>query len=493
MQKPAHPRSGKNTSSVALYSSKNAIRSLPPTFDAANSKSANGRCRTSSAAQAAASSTSARALRDIPQNNQTAAPRRKSQQLTSRRPSVPLTDPQRTAQLWQRVRMASRHMKPTKASQQKAKSNDDSAAMPTQSSLETTTTQQARMQDSNFRKAVLTPRGISFPLQILETGPFVHFDTSQPPHGMYRDLAGCQYTDVWLNAEELITDVKREYTYMKYENLCEGEFATYAKEALLRRDPRFLEQKEDRGWRTERMVEMFVKVGLTDDSDPWLGPPVLSQACPSKRYDFNIRPDCQYWLSMNSFNQTYTQSFDMHVFVHRHRILCPYFTIEFKKDEATIIKAENQVATAAMIALYNRCRLKQKRLIRTRKRWAQKHNTSLRHYALTLTGTRYQFWLVRLREDATGNQESVSAEKWRWTGCDMVRAWRGHLDRTEHIRKFVDCVNEIHRWGLSVHGPSCERDLKFCITHSESGVRTSLGSPEEAAQMNSDSEVDDEA
>ena len=31
------------------------------------------------------------------------------------------------------------------------------------------------------------------------------------------------------------------------------------------------------------------------------------------------------------------------------------------------------------------------------------------------------------------------------------------------VKNFIKWVNEIHRWGLTVHGPGCERDVKVCM------------------------------
>ena len=348
------------------------------------------------------------------------------------------------------------------------------------------------MQDLDFRIKVLTPRGILFPSKSLASNAFAHFGTSRPSDGSatYKDLEGCQHTEVWLTADEqFIRDVNREYTYMRYEGLCEAEFATYAKETLLRRDPRVLDPGEDREWRTERMVEFSAKPGPGALPGQWQGPPVTEKDSTWKEFDFDIHPDCQYWLSVRAFNPEYTRLFTDYVFVHGQRITCPYFTIEFKKDykDNNNLKAQDQVATASAVALYNRCQLKRDRLIGTRKRWTQKHNTSLRYYGLTLAGPIYQFWWIRLRGYADGL--SIPPEKWKWCGCEMVRASNGSLDKPSDVRNFVEWLNEIHRWGLTVHGPSCEKDVKFCISNTKDAVRTSL---EEVAEQDSDTEIDEE-
>ena len=41
------------------------------------------------------------------------------------------------------------------------------------------------------------------------------------------------------------------------------------------------------------------------------------------------------------------------------------------------------------------------------------------------------------------------------------------------VRELSDWINEIHRWGLSVHGPNCENDIKICIASRSGGSRVS--------------------
>lgn len=56
----------------------------------------------------------------------------------------------------------------------------------------------------------------------------------------------------------------------------------------------------------------------------------------------------------------------------------------------------------------------------------------------------------------------------------MIEATTGNLLTSPNVTHFVHWVNEIHRSGLSVHGPSCQKDVHFCIEKRERRVRTSL-------------------
>ena len=57
----------------------------------------------------------------------------------------------------------------------------------------------------------------------------------------------------------------------------------------------------------------------------------------------------------------------------------------------------------------------------------------------------------------------------------MRRVYQSDCSFNQGVKSFVDWVNEIHRWGLTVHGPSCEIDVKYCIMKHSHGIKTSSG------------------
>jgi hypothetical protein len=344
------------------------------------------------------------------------------------------------------------------------------------------------MRDVGFRQKVLLTRAVTFPTTYELSDPFAHFETEEPSGSAgYQELAEGYHTEVWISMEpDLLRNVVREYTYMRNEQLCEAEFSTYAKETLLRRDPRYPSLEEARQWRTERMIELVMKPSVSAKSK-WIPPPATVDTFV---YDFDVRPDCQYWLSVRAFNPEYSRLFSRYVHVHNDRITCPYFTIEFKKDDSTLELAQNQMAAAAALALHNRALLKVERLKVTKKRWTEKHTSSLRHYGLTLHGHKYTFWCLKLKQQHSG-AVSLSPKDWSWQGCDVVEATTGNMLTEQNVKHFIQWANEIHRWGLGVHGPSCQRDVQFCIEKEQRNVRTSLSEIDQASD--SDDEADGEA
>jgi hypothetical protein len=107
----------------------------------------------------------------------------------------------------------------------------------------------------------------------------------------------------------------------------------------------------------------------------------------------------------------------------------------------------------------------------------------LKHYALTFTGRSYEFWCIEPTLDSQGS----------WIGCRMYRLVQNGCESREGVGWFVNWINEIHRWGLTVHGASCGRDIKYSIDGSSGGVRTSLGVEGEGGFVDSEDEAGDQA
>ena len=67
--------------------------------------------------------------------------------------------------------------------------------------------------------------------------------------------------------------------------------------------------------------------------DRWEPPPIFQSEQNLKPYEFDIRPDCAYWLSLQAFNVEYASRVSQWAFVINRRITCLYLFIEFKKDD----------------------------------------------------------------------------------------------------------------------------------------------------------------
>ncbi|KAH7009060.1 hypothetical protein B0J12DRAFT_587363 [Macrophomina phaseolina] len=322
----------------------------------------------------------------------------------------------------------------------------------------------AKFSDQDFKAHVLSPRGIRIDDETKSVTPFYHFDTSPPPQGVraayYQNLPGLSGATLWLESDDKFVEaVVREYASMGEYKLCEAEYASYAVESLLKREIRNPQLRETRHSMAERMIQLPTK-----PERMWHEPPLLDKSAnPYKPFSFAMRPDCAYWISLQAFNPDYRKRVEEYVSVRLDRILCPYLTIEFKKDDSTINHARYQVAAASAIALYNRWTLKQQRLTEAGKAWRSHHVRALRHYGLTFYGQKYEVWCTE-----------VSVADGAWSGCRMFRLSQDSFNTPRGVRVFVDWVNEIHRWGLIVHGPGCERDVKYRMRSTPGADRTSL-------------------
>jgi hypothetical protein len=355
-------------------------------------------------------------------------------------------------------------MQPTQASQAKMKqpskmdSGIGSSASLRSSTLATPshtgsapTSLSVKTSELDFEKMVLNPRGIHIDDSTKSVPTAFHFGVDEAPaEGLpeyYRNLSKLSETTLWLDTgESFLADIVREYRNMREYSLNEAEHATYAIETLLKREIRDAQLPETRHWMAERMIQLVAK-----PEKLWEQPPVLDKTVAHRPYNFDIRPDCSYWISLQAFNPEYRETVGEYVSVRKDRILCPYLTIEFKKDDSTLRKARNQVAVASALALYNRWKLKKDRLDAAKKPWSERHEKVLKHYGITFTGRDFEFWCIEPTLDSQGY----------WMGCRMYRLAQHSCKLSIGVSRFVNWINEIHRWALTVHGPSCERDIKY--------------------------------
>lgn len=77
----------------------------------------------------------------------------------------------------------------------------------------------------------------------------------------------------------------------------------------------------------------------------------------------------------------------------------------------------------------------------------------IKHYGISMLGPIFDIWCIMPKMTATRG----------WAGCQIRQVGSGKctIDRDVHL--LIDWVNEIHFWGLTVHGPMCEEDVKLCM------------------------------
>lgn len=314
--------------------------------------------------------------------------------------------------------------------------------------------------DPDFREDVLEPRGIVIKGDTISLpDPYKHFASDRTSDTNYKELQGLESVGIWLEKDDTtVYEISEEYHCMAQNNLCEAEFATFGKEKILKGEPRRFKVPEDGLWRTERMIEPVAKPSARER---WSAPPRLASWAEGRSYNFDLRPDCSYWLSLRAFNKDWRDKVEEFTFVMYERVTCPYFTIEFKRDDSGDVAAENQVASAGALALYNRYLLRAMCLDQSKMPWRKEDMVDLRHYGATFGGSKYALWCL----------EPILSEKGYWNGCTMSRIFRGGCHTESGVKSLFQWVNEIHAWGLQKYGPACHTDIKRCLRHA--GFRTS--------------------
>lgn len=331
--------------------------------------------------------------------------------------------------------------------------------------------------DKKFRDQILVPRGIIIAEKITPTNPYLHFE-KDPPKPSYKEIGFDSTVFVNLTAT-LEKKIHKEYKAMSDEGMVEAEFVQCAHKLLLLNEEREIDVPKKVVIKVDRMVELGLKPLSREFTKLWEAPDIIDAlAVCTKHYNFDIRADVIYWLSLSCFNDKYRDAIMNRIFVHNKRRLAPYFTVEFKRHIEAAFKARNQVAIAAVLALYNRCLLKIERLKRTRKMWTAKHTGSLRHYGLTLEGSEYYVWGIFLKPEP--NDASVCPHAWKWPGCSMVCLAHGDLLQTDGPLRLVEWINEIHRYGMGAHLKMVRKDLKMLIELDETDTRTSLGGDQDS-------------
>jgi len=281
--------------------------------------------------------------------------------------------------------------------------------------------------------------------------PFKHFGTDPPSQGEavdYTTLEELEASQLWLSPEDNSSaEIVEEYQIMANRQMCEAEYASFAMEMFFKRQRRFPQIPSDRKWRAERTISLF----CPPEGDNWVAPPSFEKD--TQEFKFDIRPDCSYWVSLSGFNDDYRGDLYGVVYVYKDVITCPYFTIEFKKHGQSASQARAQAAGAAAVALYNRFLLKQKALETTETPWTELDKNQMRHYVITLVGSQFVIWILQADFD---NDDS-------WNGCNMSRLYESKCTSASIVRQLKKWINEIHRWGLSEHATSCERDVKIIL------------------------------
>lgn len=398
-----------------------------------------------------------------------------------------LTDPAKTGHLWDLVR-ATKTMppkpKPSPKSQGQTLTNSLTSLQTGNTS--SNRTQKATTRDPNFVDTQLTPRRIT----IISEGdaeedksqflvPYPGFNTEPPPDREhtaehysnavedYHKTLGSkeEISMIWVTEEQESCNIcAMEYEHLNKIGVPEREYELLALEKILLQTRRTQLSRPVRQAKVIRLAEQSLR-----PRPRWIEPPLFDSKA-GKSFDYNIFPDCQYYLSQSLFNQNYVSYLSNIVAITARQALLPYFTIEFKRDEKSPTTLRNQLAAAASISLYNRYELKRKGLgVRDKHKTAQKSKEKaaevddwkhVQHYGLSMESSDWKIWRIE-----------PELPKHSWNGCKMELLAEGDCITDSGVFSLAQWVNEIHLWAHTEYSRDCEMDVKQVL--SSRGVRVS--------------------
>lgn len=131
--------------------------------------------------------------------------------------------------------------------------------------------------------------------------------------------------------------------------------------------------------------------------------------------------------------------------------------------------------------LHHRVILRQKSLAAEKTTPTPSHFQDLKHYAMTLRGPFYTFWVAL---------PTMAPDGKSWQGCTMRELCNGKLGSEEKVMRFAEWVNEIHNWGLGSWTDAFLDDVKILLRES-SGAWEVVGFTTEELQAGLRGDDDD--
>ncbi|KAI1133706.1 hypothetical protein F5Y10DRAFT_283971 [Nemania abortiva] len=347
-------------------------------------------------------------------------------------PEVAASNPEHTTRLWKAVM----------SSLDDTASERDGVESPslTEGVLSETT---AKVTDVDFAELVLQPHGITID-RTTRRDLRKHFNIMELPNDPEDRLNVYKMSfalSVWLEPDT--GRIRENYIAMRKYRSNEAEYSASALRDIFLDEPLRLwlleDQEGEKFWLPVWLPVRLLQFACKPPQDEWHTPPPIYPL--RKRYEWDIRPDCAYYVSLRCFKLAFREDIQYHTSVVQQRAFGPYLTIEFKEDL-------NSLAVASAMALYNRYRLKHEALrMSSQGEWSEEDKNQMRHYGIKFVESYWTLWCT------------VPKAFPEWTGCTMSRLSSGSCCAVAGLRELVSVVNDIHYWGLQVHGKSCKADI----------------------------------
>ncbi|KAI0543298.1 hypothetical protein F4679DRAFT_569231 [Xylaria curta] len=313
----------------------------------------------------------------------------------------------------------------------------------------------AKVTNRDFETSVLERHGITIELDGPPLDPKEHFgltglqDFEGRLHTHYK-VDDFKDLEVWLAPN--IDKVVQAYRYMQNHGSNDAEYSTYALRHIFHDEP--LHMSDEQRLAPRQALQLFWKPSKENN---WYAPPPISAP---RTYGWDLRPDATYFVSRDAFKPEFRSSIGALTSAIREEGICPYLTIEFKKDHHKVSEvARGQVAAFGAMSLYNRYRLKCRTLEaleaaykgNTKSNWSKENMDQMRHYGVTFAGPKWTVWCIRPKTFP------------EWTGCTMARIDKGDCTAAQGVASLARNLNDVHYWGLKTHGESVKDDICFRI------------------------------
>lgn len=247
-----------------------------------------------------------------------------------------------------------------------------------------------------------------------------------------------------------VKDVVKEYLTFDSWGLIERRWSNLALKYFLKDELMDMYHEKTDHFMAERRDEESIQ---PHDLTKWDAFPILEEDENTKEFSFAISPDAVYWLSLQAFDTDWERTASMYTHIHEKRAMCPYLSIEFKKDPkdtTAMQKALNQMTCSSVLGLYNRWKLRLDAVKARNRPWGKEDNKLVRHYGIIMAGVDFGVWIAEARVGDGGE----------WLGSRVQRIYYGELKVPKDVRGFTDWVNEIHHWGLKRYCEGIADDIK---------------------------------
>ncbi|KAK5633470.1 hypothetical protein RRF57_009184 [Xylaria bambusicola] len=192
----------------------------------------------------------------------------------------------------------------------------------------------AKVGDFDFQETVLASYGITIDREYLSNSMYDHLNLSElklaeDRMGRWDHYQSTFKVNIWLKPEpERLVRIQEEYDAMKGFACNEAEYQFYALSEILlnqRRWPEMLDG-DSKSLEPVRMVELGQKP--SPNTIKWQAPLRIFDTAFGKQYEWDIRPDCAYYISLLAFEESLRPSVQKFVSVFQERALSPYLRVQ---------------------------------------------------------------------------------------------------------------------------------------------------------------------